>query len=106
MLPGLLHLRCACAVLAMLSYRLLFHSERALSIGALLLALVCAASLGALLGDAAAFLPSLPLAPAADPHCASDPGDNNITPPDVLHEAAVALSWLRTTWAETFWPNV
>ena len=98
MLLGLLHMRCACAVLAVLSYRLLFHSDRALSLGALLLALVCAASAGALLGDAGALL-----APAA-PWCAADTADTARDTPDaavperaadLAADLAAALEWAR-----------
>ena len=112
MLPGLLHLRCACAVLAILSYRLLFHTDRALSLGALCLALVCAASVGALLGDAAALLPYTPTfttihqseqcADAADSNAYS----NDLQNAEIMRDAVAALEWLRDAWTNAAAPSV
>ena len=107
MLPGLLHLRCACAVLAILSYRLLFHTDRALSLGALCLALVCAASVGALLGDAAALLPSPPIQQSeqcADAESVVNP--NNFQNAEIMRDAVAALEWLRDAWTDAAAPSV
>ena len=44
LVPGMLALRTCVAILALLSYRLLFASTRELSIAAVLLAVICAVS--------------------------------------------------------------